>query len=261
MEYSKSSRLFIWLKFHHKLDKTTNYESFKKEKESTKHLIEELNQEIETNNHTVIFMLLSLGLESRKITRDLETYWDYCYKNRNEYDNYREVLIQFPEKPYKDRQNEIYKELGDIEVKQGIGHFIDVDCHLKQAMVYYKKCNASDDIKECLSKLEKNKKNTEENYPKPIEFIIPIEKNNISSNEDYKVSSSSITRVTRTSSNDLIYKEYNSYEMIEFQLIKQFIVDRFFNFFQKKEDVSFEDFLDYFNFKETWFYNADIYMK
>ena len=260
MEYTRGHKVFRWLKVKYKLEYATDYDFFiMKDKKTTKHFIEELNQEIEANNHNIVFMLLSLGFDSRKITLNLETYWDFCYKNRNEYEYYRKVLIQFPEKPFKDRKNEIYKELGDIEFKQGIGNFIDVDYHLKKALVYYKKCKASDNIKECLSKLEKNKKNTEENYPKPIEFIIPIEKNNINSNEDYKLSSASITRVTRTSSNDLIYKKYNSCEMIEFQLIKHNIVAKFFNFFQKKEDVSFDDFLDYFNFKESWFYNADIY--
>lgn len=259
MEYTRGHRVFIRLKVNHKLKYVSDYESFiVKDKKTTKCFIEELKQEIEANNHKVIFMLLSLGLDSGKITRDLEIYWDYCYKYRFDYDVYRDLLIQFP-KTFKDKKYEIYKELGDIEFERGKGHFIDVDTHIKEAMKYYKEINAQQEIEKCLFELQKNKTNTEENYPKPIEIIIPISEDAFNSNEDYKPGSSVITMVSRTSSNNLIYKESTIAKMVELSLIKHNIVARLFSFFQTNEDISFDEFLDYFSFKESWFYETEIY--
>ena len=259
MEYTRGHRVFIWLKVNHKLKYINDYESFiAKNKETTKSFNEELKHEIDANNHKVIYMLFSLGLDSGKITSDLEIYWNYCYKYRFDYDAYRNLLIQFPNK-FKAKKYEVYKELGDIEFEQGKGHFIDVDTHIKEAMEYYKKINAQQEIKKCFAELQKNKTNTEENYPKPIEIIIPIPEDFLNSNINYRPGSSAITMVSRTSSNNLIYKESTINEMIELNLIKLNIVARLSSFFQTNEDVSFDDFLDYFSFKESWFYEMDIY--
>ncbi|EMY3483944.1 hypothetical protein [Flavobacterium psychrophilum] len=260
MKKAKTNLFFFRLKYAQKLKYTNDYQSFiVKNKEITKSFIIELKREMNDNNHEAVFMLLSLGLQTKKVTRDLEKYWDYCYNNRLVYESYRNLLIQFP-KNFNEQKNEIYNELGDIEFDLGVGHFIDVDCHIKRALAYYKKCNAQDKIKDCLSKLEKNKKNTEENYPKqPIEFIIPIIEDDSITAENFETSNSSITRVTRTSGNDLIYKEFNSNEMIKFQLIKQNIVHNFLRYFQKDEEITFVGFLEYLNFQDVWFYNTDIY--
>jgi hypothetical protein len=259
MEYTSGHKVFTWLKADHKLKYINDYQSFMaKNKETTKCFIEELKHEIEANNHKVIYMLLSLGLNSGKITRDLVKYWNYCFKYRFNYDAYRNLLIQFPNK-FKDKNYEIYKELGDMEFEQGKGHFIDVDTHIKNAMEYYKKINAQQEIEKCLAELQKNKINTEENYPKPIEMIIPIPEDSFNSNIDYKPGSSAITMVFRSSSNNLIYKESTIKEMLELRIIKQNIVARLCGFFQKNEDNSFDDFLDYFSFKESWFYEMEIY--
>lgn len=259
MEYTRGHRVFIWLKVNHKLKYVADYEFFiVKDKKTTRCFIEELKQEIEANNHKVIFMLLSLGLDSRKITLDLETYWDYCYRYRFDYDGYRDLLIQFP-KVFKNKKYQIYKELGDIEFERGKGHFIDVDTHIKEAMKYYKEINAQQEIEKCLFELQKNKKNTEENYPKPIEMIIPISEDTFNSNTDYEPKSSGISMVFRTSSNNLIYKESTIAEMIELSLIKHNIVASLFNFFKNNEDITFDEFLDYFSFKESWFYENEIF--
>lgn len=259
MEYTKGHRVFIWLKFNHKLEYTSDYKLFMtKNKETNKCFVEELKNEIEANNHKVIFMLLSLGLDSGKITRDLEMYWEYCYKNRFEYDSYRNLLIQFPNK-FKAKKYEIYKELGDIEFELGKGYFIDVDFHIKEAMKYYNKINAQHDIEKCFSELQKNKINTQDNYPKPIEMIIPIAEDSFNSNKDYKPEKSGITMVSRSSSNNLIYSNATIDGMIELSIVKQNIVARLCVFFQTNNDVSFDDFLDYFCFKEAWFYQTDIY--
>lgn len=251
--------IFTCLKVNHKLEYVSDYESFKKkDKKTTKCFIEELNKEIESNNHRVIFMLLSLGFNSGKIKTDLDTYWDYCYKYRFDYEEYRDLLIRFP-KVYKNKKYEIYKELGDLEFNQGKGHFIDVDCHIKKALVYYKEINAQQEINGCLLKLQKNKKNIEENYPKPIELLIPIGNAHFKLKDDYVENGSSINRVTRTSANNLVYKESSISEMINLQLIKQGIIDNLFNFFIEKEDTSFDVFLDHFELKRAWFSNSEIH--
>lgn len=259
MEYTKGHIVFTWLKVHHKLGYSSNYESFiMKNKETTKCFIEELKQEIECNNHEVVFMLLTLGLDSGKIKSDLEIYWNYCHKYRFDYEGYRNLLIQFP-KSFKYKKHVIYKELGDLQFNQGKGHFIDVDYNIKEALKYYKEINAQHEIEKCLFELQKNKINTEENYPKPIEFIIPIENSSFETNEVNKAGNSSITRVTRTSSNNLIYKESTISEMIDLSFIKNNIVAHLLNFFQTNEDISFNEFLDYFKLKEAWFYSSEIY--
>lgn len=261
MKQISNNSVFNWLKVNHKLKHVIDYEFFiSKDKENTKKFISELEHEMSHENHKVFLMLLSLGLETRKVNKkDLEKYWEFCYTNRFVFESYRNLLIQFP-KTFNEQKLEIYNELGDIEFKQGVGHFLDVDCHIKEALAYYKKSKNSDKIKECLTKLEKNRKNTEENYPKqPIEFLVPISVNDTITEENLESCNSPITRVTRTSANDLIYKEFNSNEMIKFQLIKQNIVNKFLIYFQKDEKITFEGFLEYLNFKEVWFYDTDIY--
>lgn len=259
MEYTRGRRVFIWLKVNNKLEYSIDYDSFiTKNKEITKFFIDELKQEIENNNHKVIFMLLSLGLDSGKIKRDLETYWDYCYKYRFDYDAYRDLLIQFP-KEFKNKKHEIYKELGNIEFELGKGYFVDVDTHIKAAIKFYKEINAQQEIEKCLVELQKNKTNTEDNYPKPIEVIFPISENTFDLNQDYKSESSTITMVFRTSANNLIYKESTIEEMVELSLIKHNIVANLFKFFISKEDITFDEFLDYFSFKESWFYETDVF--
>lgn len=261
MEHSKDHNVvFIWLKkVPHKLNYVANYESFiMKDKEITKCFIEELEEEIKTDNHSVICMLLSLGLGTKKITRNLENYWNHCYNKRFDYDSYRDLLIQFPNK-FKNKKYEIYKELGDIEFEQGKGHFIDVDSHIKEALKYYNKINAQNEIDQCLLELQKNKKNTDENWPKPIELIIPIDCDPSNENKSYQYEDSGIGRVTRTSSNNLIYKELNTREIFELIVIKNNIVAELVLFFRSKEDVSFDEFLDYFKFKKVWFFKSEIY--
>lgn len=258
MEFTRGHRVFIWLKVNSKLKYSTDYDSFMKRKETTKYFIEELKYEIEANNHKVVFMLLSLGLDSGKITRELETFWNYCYKHRFDYDAYRGLLIQFPKK-FKNKKYEIYKELGDIELTSAKGYFIDVDVHIREAIKYYKEINAQKEIEKCLLALQKNKINTEENYPKPIEMIIAIHEDACNSKKNYEPESSPISMVFRTSSNNLIYKESTMTEMVTLDFIKHNIVARLFSFFQVNEDISFDGFLDYFSFKESWFYNTEIY--
>lgn len=246
-------------KVNNKLESVSNYESFnKKDKEITKCFIEELKHEMKANNHSVFFMLLSLGLDSKKITRDLETYWDYCYKSRFDYEAYRGLLIKFPKK-FKNKKYDIYKELGDIEFEQGKGHFIDVDFHIKKALNYYKEINSQTEIDKCLFELQKNKKNTEENWPKPIELIIPIDNEPSNENKSYQYEDFGIGRVTRTGSNNLICTELNTRDMFKMMEIKEAAVAQLVDFYKSKDDVSFDEFLQYFKFKETWFCESEIY--
>jgi hypothetical protein len=259
MEYKRGHKVFIWLQVNDKLKFIKDYDSFmSKNIENTKQFVEELESEIKADNHKVIFMLLSLGLNSKKITRNLQSYWDYCFENRFNYDAFRSLLVQFP-KNFKNQKEKIYKELGDIEFNKGKGHFLDVDFHVKQAMEYYKKANDDLGIKKCLEELQINKKNIEENYPKPIEMIIPITEVFLDSNKEYKSEMSGISRVTRTSSNNLIYKELSITDMFDASIVKQNIVSHFCDFFQANECASFDDFLDYFEFKDCWFYDLDLY--
>jgi hypothetical protein len=259
MNYTNGHSVFIWLKVNHKLIYIKNFESFTAtNKEATKHFIKELKSEIDANNHQVVFMLLSLGLSTKKITKDLQSYWNYCYQNRFQYDTYRDLLVQFPN-TFINQKYEIYKELGDLKYKQGKGHFIDVDIHLKEAMEYYKKINAKQELEKCLAELQKNKLNIEENFPKPIEVIVPVSDHTIYSTKEYSSENSGITRVTRTSSNNLIYKDAPINEMLELNVIKYNIVANLINFFQVNNNMPFDEFLDYFSFKDCWFYNRDIY--
>lgn len=109
MEYSSSHRIFIWLKVNQKLDFVDSYEVFKSSiKKTTKSFIEEIESEMKFNNHNVVFMLLSLGFQCNKISRDLDKYWDYCYERRIVDDSFKELLIQFPKK-LNCKKLEIYK--------------------------------------------------------------------------------------------------------------------------------------------------------
>lgn len=250
---------FKWLKVNNKLDSVSNYESFdKNDKEITKCFIEELKREMKTNNHSVVYMLLSLGLDSKKITRDLETYWDYCYKSRFIYEAYRNLLVKFP-KILKSKKYEIYKELGDIEFEQIKGHFIDVDFHIKEALKYYKEINSQAEIDMCLSELHINKKNIEENWPKPIELIVPIDNEPSNKNKSYQYVDCGIGRVTRTGSNNLICTKLNTQDMFKMMEIKEASVAEIVGFYKSNDDVSFDEFLQYFKFKETWFNESEIY--
>jgi hypothetical protein len=258
MNKTKEDRIFTWLKVNQKLKFIKDYDSFTaKNKDATLLFILELDSEILALNHKVVFMALSLGLYTHKITNNLQYYWNFCYKYRLEHEAYRNILIQFP-KSFKNQQYEIYKELGDIEFQQAKGYFIDVDFHTKEAIGYYKKINAQSEIDKCLQKLQKNKINTSENYPKPTEIIIPYWEN-IKSNVNDLSEGSTISRVTRSSSDNLIYNESSINSMIALQVIKQNIVANLITYLKENDNTDFENFLDYFGFKDCWFYGTDIY--
>jgi hypothetical protein len=256
MEYSSSHRIFIWLKVNQKLDFVDSYEVFKSSiKKTTKSFIEEIESEMKFNNHNVVFMLLSLGFQCNKISRDLDKYWDYCYERRIVDDSFKELLIQFPKK-LNCKKLEIYKELGDDEYSKSNGHYMDVDFHVKKALGYYRKINASTEIEKCLLKLQENKLNIEKNFPKPSKFKILLDENETN---NFVQQDLEFSIITRTPSNNLKETKKTTKELILPKIEMNILKTQLTDFFKSYNDVNFEMFLDFYEFKKSWFYNSDIF--
>jgi hypothetical protein len=254
----KGNSIFLRLKTKNKLNYISDYSSFTKNKKATQYFIQELEEEKNANNYSIVYLMLTLGFRIGKIYQDLEIYWDYCYVNRFKYDGFRNLLIEFPQM-FNKKKNEIYKELGDLEFNKATGHFLDVDTHLREAIKHYKTADLQEDIKKCMIGLQENKSNTGENYPKPIEIIIPVSEADFSQKESYKTATNHITRVTRSSSNNIIYSDLNIQNMLGINIIKDRVTASLFDFFNGNQNISFNEFLDFYSLRECWFFESSIY--